>query len=384
MEFQYLEDHRYDGLRSGESSAAALRDGGILLLYSAFRGGGHADHSPAEIWARRSPDGVAWTPPLPLFRVPEGALNVSSPSLLRLLDGRIACVFAVKWSTTRCIPHWTASSDEGASWSAPKPMTAHEEYFVINNDRLVQMRDGTLIMPYACHRGIVRYANDKELLKDYLNGWCGLLVSDDAGKSWRMPANARRFEPDWFVEPSPLRMEGMPDIERRALREKYDVFQEPGVIELSEGRLLLWVRSLSHIFFSVSAGVDAPWPDYAAIPGMNVSCSPQTIKRIPDSGELVMLYNDRGTTPFGSPEFQFRTPLSVAISTDEGCSWSKRGELESDQSRSYCYPSLLFHQGQFLASYYESAASRTAEGLPSRRNLASLKVCRGHPAELLR
>lgn len=384
MEFQYLEDHRSDGLRSGEASAVALRGGGILLMYSAFRGGGHADHSPAEIWARRSPDGVEWTQPQAVFRAPEGALNVSTPSLLRLHDGRIACVFAVKWSTTHCIPHWTASADEGASWSVPEPMSGREEYFVINNDRLVQMEDGTLIMPYAWHRGIVRFANDKELLKEWLNAWCGLLVSEDAGKSWRMPGNARRFEPGWFVAPDPLRIEGMPDIERRALREKYDVFQEPGVIELAGGRLLLWVRSLSHVFFSVSAGVDAPWPDFAAIAGMNVPCSPQTIKRIPESGELVMLYNDRRTIPFGAPEFQIRTPLSVAVSADEGRSWRKCGELESDQSRSYCYPSLFFHEGKFLASYYESAGSQTAEGRPSRRNLASLKICRGHPSELLR
>ncbi len=383
MEFQYIEDHRSDGLRSGEASAVERNDGGLLLMYSAFRGGGHADHSPAEIWARRSPDSIAWTQPDRVFRIPDGALNVSTPSLLRLQDGRIACVFAVKWSTTHCVPHWTASSDEGASWSAPEPMSDREEYFVINNDRLVQMQDGTLIMPYALHRGIVRFANDKELLKDWLNAWCGLFVSEDAGKSWRMPANARRFESGWFSEPSPLRMDGMPEIERRALRERYDVFQEPGVIELSEGKLLLWVRSLSHIFFSVSAGKDAPWPDYSAISGMNVPCSPQTIKRIPESGELVMLYNDRGETPFGSPEFQVRTPLSVAVSADEGKSWSKRPCIESDQSRSYCYPSLLFYQGRFLASYYESAGSETSEGRPGRRNLASLKICRGQPSELL-
>lgn len=392
MEFFYIEDHRGTTLRSGESTAVLLADGSLLLMYSAYDAGGNADHSPAEIVSQRSTDGGhSWSEYQTVFRPPEGALNAISPSLLRLKDGRIGCVFAVKWSTTHCIPYWTASSDEGHSWSEPKPMTTAVGYFCINNDRLVELQDGTLVSPYAELRGIVAYADDKELLKEYLNGWCGIMYSEDGGNSWITPDNARKFQKDWYTPPNPLRLETMEPAERKAVEIKYDVFQEPGVIELNDGRLFMWVRSLCHIYYSFSAGKDAPWSDYVAMPGMNAPCAPQAVKRLPLTGDLIMIYNDRDTEPFGSAIFQHRTPLSLARSKDEGQSWQKLAPLEADQSRNYCYAGLLFFSNRFLATYYESTDAldeeghvrQLADGSRRRRNLASLKACVGDQAELI-
>jgi len=392
MEFGLIEDHREDHFRSGEGSAVELKDGRLLLMYTAFRNDGHADHSPAEIWACLSADaGRMWSEPSVTFQAPEGAINVMSPSLRRLADGRIGCVFAVKWDTTHCVPFWTSSLDEGETWAEPRAMTAEVGYFCINNDRLIQLRDGSLVMPYAQHKGIVRFANDKELLKEWLNAWCGILHSRDGGETWEMPDTARRYEKEWNVPPDPLCLESMPPLEQRAVREKYDVLQEPGVIELQDGRLMMWARSLSHIFHSFASDKDGPWSHYMAIPGMNVSCSPQTIKRVPLTDDLVMLYNDRGEIPFGSPSFQDRTPLSVALSKDEGQSWQKVKALEPDTSKNYCYAGLLFFGGKFLATYYESADARNEDGslkyredgTRRQRNLASLKSCRGEQSELI-
>jgi len=384
METHLIEDHRDSDFRSGEGAAVVLRDGSLLVMYSAYRGGGNADHSPAEIWARTSGDqGRTWSAPRVVFRPPEGAMNVTSTSLLRLADGRIGCVFAVKWSTTHCIPYWTSSSDEGETWTVPRAVTNEEGYFCINNDRLVQLRDGSLVLPYAQLKGIVRFSNDKELLKEFLNGWCGLMCSDDGGETWVMPDHARKFQKEWHIRPDPFCLETMPAIEQQAVREKYDVFQEPGVIELQDGRLLMWVRSLCHIFCSVAENKAGAWSDYTAIPGMNVSCSPQTIKRVPGRAELVMLYNDRGRVAFGSPTFQYRTPLSVAVSGDEGQTWRKLSPMEADERRNYCYASLLFFSDRFLATYYESVPARCEDGTVRRRNLASFKVCLGFQRELL-
>jgi sialidase-1 len=393
MEFSLIEDHREDPFRSGEGSVVELKDGRLMLMYTAFRDDGHADHSPAEIWARFSSDaGRMWSELSVIFQAPEGALNVMSPSLLRLTDGRIGCVFAVKWDGTHCVPFWTSSIDEGKNWADPQPMTAEAGYFCINNDRLIQLRDGTLVMPYAQHKGMVRFANDKELLKEWLNAWCGILHSRDGGETWEMPDTARKYEKEWHVAPDPLCLELMPPLEQRAVREKYDVLQEPGVIELRDGRLMMWARSLSHVFHSFASNKDGSWSDYKVIAGMNVSCSPQTIKRVPLTDDLVMLYNDRGEIPFGSPCFQDRTPLSVAISKDEGQSWQKVKALESDTSKNYCYAGLCFFAGKFLATYYESADACSEDGSPKyredgtrrQRNLASLKMCCGEQFELFR
>ena len=383
--YHLIEDHREDHHRSGEGAAVALIDGRLLLMYTAFRGESSADHASAEIFSRTSSDeGVTWSEATTAFRCPPGALNVMSVSLLRLACGRLGCSFSVKWAETHCTPQWTTSSDEGVTWSPPVPITSAVEYFTVNNDRLVQLRDGTIVLPYALLRGIGRNANDKELLKEWLNGWCGIFYSRDGGVTWHMPDNARRFQKDWFAIPETLDLDSMAAIELQALREKYDVFQEPGLVELHDGRLLMWVRSLCHIFVAITDRVESPWSAYRAIPGFNVSCSPQTIKRVPRTGDLVMLYNDRGAVAFGTPNFQLRTPLSLAISKDEGQSWQKLPPLEGDQDRSYCYFSLLFFGTKFLATYYESTVARaedsirvSPEGTPVRRNLASLKMCCG-------
>ncbi len=390
--YALIEDHRYDGLRSGESSVVQLKDGGLLLMYSAYRTSGNRDHSHAEIFERRSFDsGKTWSPPRVAFRPPEDALNVCSPSLLRLSDGRIGCVYNVKWAKTHCIPYWTTSDDEGATWSAKQPIDFDREYYVVNNDRLVQLRDGTIVLPYARHRDIPEDGDDKELLKEWVNGSIGIFYSRDGGQSWKRPDTTRRFEKKNFSLPQPLRPELMAAVEKRAVEEQYDVFQEPGVLELANGKLWLWVRSLSHIFYSILDDVDACGDEFRAIPGFNVSCSPQTIKRVPASGALVMFYNDRGVVGFGEPGFQNRTPLSAALSPDEGESWIRLPHVEPDQSKNYCYISLLFFEEKFLLTYFESGFVIDADGKPvmdtdghpKRRNLASLKRYLGNQSELV-
>ena len=387
LSFSLLEDHRHDGERSGEGSAVSLKDGRLLLIYSAFRGGGGSDHSPGQLVVRRSADGGAsWTEPVPVFALPEGALNLMSASLLRLRDGRIGCVYSVKWTQgSHCVPYWTTSHDEGESWAEPRPITTAREYFVVNNDRLIELRDGTLVLPYARHGNLDSDGDDTALFRKALNARCGIFYSRDGGESWTRPDTARRFEPEWFTLPSPFRPEKAHPEALRVIQERYDVFQEPGVVERSDGRLMMWARSLSHVYASRLCDLDGAWEDFRALPGLNVCCGPQTIKRLPGSDRLVMLYNDRGEMGYGEPGYPLRTPLSVAVSDDDGESWQALAPLEGDESKNYCYFSLLFFGDRFLATYYESVPRLEADGTPSldvnghekRRNLASLKVCRG-------
>ncbi len=364
-----------------------LRDGRLLLMYSAFRGGGGSDHSPGSVFMKTSGDGGAsWSEACPVFTLPEGALNLMSVSLLRLQDGRIGCVYCVKWTQgSHCVPYWTTSGDEGANWAEARPISSLEAYFVVNNDRLIEMRDGTLVVPYALHGNLDGDGDDTAPFREALNARCGIFYSKDGGESWVRPDTARRFEADWFTPPSPFRPEKAHPSALEVIRARYDVFQEPGVVELSDGRLMMWVRSRSHIYGSRLADFGGEWEDFKAIPGFNVCCGPQTIRRLAGSGRLVMLYNDRGEVGYGEPGYSFRTPLSVAFSDDDGETWQRSTPLEQDESKSYCYFSLLFFNGSFLATYYESAPVLEPDGTPAldlyglkrRRNLASLKACRG-------
>lgn len=387
LTFQRVEDHRNNTGRSGEGSAIQLADGRLLLMYSQFRDG-TSDHSPADIVKRYSADGGrTWSPREVVFSRPPGSTNVMSASLLRLQDGRIGCVILVKWTqSTRCIPNWTTSADDGQTWAPLRPMTDETAYFVGNNDRLVQLRNGFLVFPYA------RHANTPARFEP--NADCGILLSRDGGRTWAKTADENRFRKEWYVPPEPFRRDRVPPAIANRVDNRSDIFQESGVVELESGRLMMWVRSTAHVYLSYLDRLDGKWEPFRPAAGINVCLGPQTIKRLPGSPRLVMLYNDRGKLGYGEPGFSFRTPLSVAVSDDEGKTWKKLPPIESSDARNYCYFSLLFFDDRFLVSYYESAdridlrdengnVQLEFDGRPRRRNLATLKTCLG-PVDFFR
>lgn len=353
-----------------------LADESLLLFYSEFTGGG-SDESRAHIAAIRSGDGgITWSEPKTIFQPPADALNAMSVSLLRLQDGRIGCVCLLKHSVTRLTPQWSVSSDEGESWTPPQPFTDEQGYFVVNNDRLIQLRDGTLVLPYALHAGIAG-KEKHEHWDPAWNAWCGLFYSQDNGETWSRSAQGITHTPEVFYQPLYLDPRALDHQELRyEFEHRLGAFQEPGVQELADGSLLLHMRSNYGVYRTFAANVESPWEDCGPIPGLNVCMGPQTIRRVPGSDRLVMLYNDRGTTPLGSPLHSLRTPLAVAFSEDAGRNWKYAGNLEGSE-KNYCYFSLLFHHERFFTTYYESAASVSSSGVPSRRNLASLKFGSG-------
>ena len=70
----------------------------------------------------------------------------------------------------------------------------------------------------------------------------------------------------------------------------------------------------------------------------------------------------------------WRTPLSVAVSDDDGATWQRHAPLEPDESVTYCYYSLCFHGGRAVATYYQGVTTQDASGIEQRHNLRSLKV----------
>lgn len=369
-----VEDHTEDGLRSGEGSIVELANGHLLMFYSCFQG--WSDDAPAFIARRISRDGgETWSPPEVQFERPEGALNSMGVSLLRLQDGRIACSYGIKWAHDHLVAMVTFSSDEGKTWSPCLPVTDQKGYLWTNNDRLLQLRDGTLLVPFcrleesktdaAVEGGDLRF-----------NMPCGVFYSVDGGATWEKSPHEIKHTPEVFTMPLYID-EQITEGHRENLRCRLGVFQEPGLVELQDGRIMMYMRSSYAIYRCFARHPAAPWEDCGIFEGLNVCIGPQTIRRDPESGKLIMLYNDRGTHGWGSwtSEYNFRTPLSVAVSSDEAASWQRWGALENE-SHNYCYFSLLFLKGKFIASYYQSGNPIKASKNP-RRNLASLKVCRG-------
>ncbi len=317
-----------DNPRNSEGAFMPLKDGRILFVYSRYYGNSAHDHASADIAARYSSDkGATWTDKDEIIVKNHGGMNVMSVSLLRLQSGEIALFYLLKNSTSDCRPVMRRSFDEGKTWSEPAHCITDEiGYYVLNNDRVIQLRDGRLLFAVSRH-GFD--ANDKF---DNM-GVVMTYSSDDNGKTWQRGKSTLSI-----VSPS---------------GKKYAA-QEPGVVELKDGRLLLWIRTNAGCqFMSHSSDRGETWsvpqPSWLRAP-----CSPASIKRLP-TGDLLVIWNNH--------EMRFdlkrkggwngrRTPLSAAISRDDGITWQGAHSIEDDPKGHFCYIAIQpLDDGTVLLGY---------------------------------
>ena len=125
---------------------------------------------------------------------------------------------------------------------------------------------------------------------------------------------------------------------------------EPEVLELNDGRVLMIVRTqLGEIYASLSNDRGESWS--TAEPwGVRSPESPATLRRIPATGDLLLVWNPVYDAAAGHGGK--RTPLVAAVSTDEGRTWSAPRTLEDRTDQEYAYTSLAFFERSVLLSYY--------------------------------
>jgi hypothetical protein len=298
--------------RNSEGDFINLKDGRILFVYSHYTGDSGSDHAPAYLAGRHSSDGGrTWTDHDEVILPNEGGLNVMSVSLLRLQNDDIALFYLRKNSTEDCIPMMRISEDEAKSWSDPIPcITDKEGYFVLNNDRVLQLEDGRLVMAVALHTTPDGEWQGKGDLFCY--------YSDDNGMTWS----------------SSTQVPDATDI----------VTQEPGLIELRDGRLMMFIRAsggFQQLSFSSDRGETWSHIEQSNIPS---PLSPATIERIPGTNDWIIVWNNND----GSVEEikGKRTPLTVAVSKDEGKSWEYIKNINDDPDGWYCYIAIHFVDDQ--------------------------------------
>jgi sialidase-1 len=311
--------------RNSEGDFIALKDGRILFIYSHYFGNSGGDHDPAYLAGRYSSDGgKTWTSEDVKIVDREGTMNVMSVSLLRLKTGEIALFYLKKNSVTDCIPMVRFSSDEAKTWSDPIPcITDKQGYFVLNNNRVIEMKNGRLLMAV----NLYNLAEGSSLNKGSLWSY----YSDDYGRSWKSGVEV----------PNP---------------EKY-LTQEPGLVELNNGNILMFIRSDAGVqCISYSQDKGQTW---SPVERSNIKSpvSPASIERIPSTGDLLLVWNNNGGD---DPAIKGkRTPLTVAISKDEGKTWEKTKNIEDDQNGWYCYIAIHFTGDNVLLG---SCAGNRPEG----------------------
>jgi hypothetical protein len=334
--------------RNTEGAFVTLRDGRILFAYTRFTGGGD-DDSAADIVGRFSSDrGRTWTSTDVPIVSREGGQNVMSVSFLRLRDGRIALFYLRKNSYADCLPYLRYSRDEAKTWSDPVLCSPEPGYFVLNNDRAVQLRGGRILLPVARHRPVNNRLGSR--------GEVMVFFSDDAGRTWNLSRTVLECP-----TPSPAG------------------FQEPGIVELKDGRLLMFIRTqLGSQYLSWSEDHGNTWSPARASEILS-PLSPASVKRIPTTGDLLMVWNDhsqveppmRASETPGHSSGGRRTPLTVAVSRDEGRTWIHRHNVLADPDGWYCYTAIHFVGSRVLLAFVAGGS-----GLPllSRTSLAWFDV----------
>ena len=309
--------------RNTEGDFAPLKDGRLMFVYSRFSTNGPSDSGAASLVARYSSDsGRTWTTDDKLVVANEAKMNVMSVSLLRLATGELALFYARKNSMLDCRPYLRISKNEGKTWSKPRLTIPELGYYVLNNDRAYQLKSGRIVLPVARHRN-----ETAEPTKFNGRGVAMCYLSDDRGKTWR---RGKTVLENPSTNPAGL--------------------QEPGVVELKDGRLLMFIRTgMGTQYFSHSSDGGDTWTPVA--PSTLLSpLSPASIKRIPKTGDLLAVWNDHSNV---SAEIRNRkrTPLTVAISRDEGKTWEKSKNLADDPEGWYCYTAIEFVGDRVLLSY---------------------------------
>ncbi len=334
-------------LRNSEGAFLELGDGRLMFVYTRFYAGS-ADNAGADIAAVYSSDeGASWTEEPEIIVKNDAAENVMSVSLLRLADGRIALFYLKKNGLHDCRPYMRISIDEGKTWSAPALAVRAPGYFVVNNDRIIQLRNGRLVIPASYHR--MKGEDPKDFKNFDYRAIAIFFLSDDGGQTWH------ESESWWSI----------PVASRSGL-------QEPGAIELKDGRLFAWCRTDQGCQYGMTSsdGGDT-WSPPQPTPFKSPN-SPLSMKRIPATGDLLAVWNDHsGRFPFPKdhPQFGGRTPLVGAISSDEGQTWEHQKEIENDQKAGYCYTAIYFVKKWVLLAYWigKEEGGKTTTSLRLRR-----------------
>lgn len=178
-------------------------------------------------------------------------------------------------------------------------------------------------------------------------------TSDDSGKTWSEPATLRKPW-GWMTKTAPVHLGGdailLPLYDERNYNSMFMVSQDkgktwkkagkiftpafqgniqPSVVKLADGSLLAYMRASKkdpHIWESRSMDGGMTWTNAIETRFKNPDAAVFLLKL--QNGHLVLVFNDSQTS---------RSPLSAALSTDEGKSWCAQKNLE-DTPGEFSYP----------------------------------------------
>jgi len=245
--------------------------------------------------------------------------NVKQPNLMRLSEREILFSYVGWDSPSQRNVFMRRSLDNGETWGE-QFQVSEPGWYCNNADRALRLSTGRVLLPahgpYAeNYIGGVSYRGGQSKLHAFM------FYSDDGFKTWKRSADS--------------------------MTAKGRGCHEPTIVELKDGRLFCLLRNTNQRqYYSISEDGGDHWSEPAptVLPSPE---SPALIKRIPTTGDLLVLWNN-----VASPSNWPRTPLTAAISKDEGESWTNFRDVDNRKDFDAAYPSVTFVDGEALVAYY--------------------------------
>lgn len=312
--------------RHSEASIVELPNGRLLMAWQEYTKSelGGADQAPNRIAAMVSTDGgLSWREHRVLVEPESGDVNVYSPSFLYLPNGELL-LFTFRYQVLELgkQPQTTAtirrSIDHGQTFAQPQFVWINKPYGCASSV-LKLLSGGRIIIPVTKQTGATRSKTD--------HGLAGSIYSDDRGATWH--------ECETWVD---LPLRGA---------------MEPHLEELVDGKLLMVMRTqLGSIFKSYSQDQGATWSLAQTTGLMSPESCPELV-RIPQTRELMIVWNNSPYNPSWASHYGKRTPLSIARSQDEGETWIDFRKIENHPSLAYSNPACTFlESGKGILTYW--------------------------------
>ena len=347
--------------RNSEGSFIRLKSGRIVFAYSYFKGDSAHDNACCNIAMIYSDDdGLSFSEPKIVLTAKEcGADNIMSVSLLEMLDGSVGVFYVSKTETAieseketenETIIKKTKSqicmrrTFDFSTFSEEVSCTNGYTYYVLNNDRVIRLRNGDILFVVA-ENG---FENVEEKRSRAV-----FFISKDDGKTFTKTCETY-----------------IPFTEFKT------GLQEPGVVELEDGRIFAWYRSnMGRILKSYS--YDGGYTFSEPVPSLLISpLSPASIRGL-SCGRKIIVYNPFDCAPFFG--YDARSPLVIRMAdgnmnfvNDESLfKWVEDFSVESG----YCYTAIFETDDAVLLAY--CAGSKQDGG-----RLTRLRIRRVEKSEL--
>lgn len=185
---------------------------------------------------------------------------------------------------TRCKVYYLKSNTMGKRWDERNVL--REELGWMTRNKPLYLSNGDILLPVYDERS-----------------WSSMvMISGDGGETWNTYGNLS--SPKGVIQPT--------------------------VVQRGDGSLLMLMRSRDgEIWRSTSDDSGRSWEAAQPTELPNPNCSVDMVRL--HSGNIALVYND---TQHG------RTPLTVALSTDEGETWGYKRDLETERAE-YSYPAVI-------------------------------------------